>query len=182
MKPYEGLCIECNQDKWIHNSRRICPDCVFRKSHDGKSKSEVNFERQKMRQKEKHKQIYKPKRKPLKSSKNRQKAIEKRKAVLAKDREMYFYWFSNKEQVCEECGQVLPDVFEEDGSIVCIARYSHILTKGAYPEFRYHKLNCNILCPHCHDRWEFGDRETMNIYKPNQDVVQKIRETPNNLI
>ncbi len=51
LKPYKGICKQCEDDKWIQNKKGICPDCVFRNNHGGKSKAEVYTERQRSKQK-----------------------------------------------------------------------------------------------------------------------------------
>ncbi len=50
-KPYKGICIQCDKEKWIQNSKGICPECVFKNNHNGKSKQQVYRERQKGKQK-----------------------------------------------------------------------------------------------------------------------------------
>lgn len=99
---------------------------------------------------------------------------EKRQEVLKKDQETYLKVFSENQDFCEECGHPLPAEFwNEEGNINCIGQYSHILSKKAYPEFRHDHRNFNRLCPSpCHDRWEFRDKENMNIYKKNQETIQ----------
>lgn len=101
---------------------------------------------------------------------------QKRAQTLTKDEETYYVVFYSKPCVCEECGRALPETFyDENGKIVCRGQYSHILSKGAYPEFRHVVINFNRLCPvPCHDRWEFGDRENMKIYKPNQIIISSL--------
>lgn len=81
---------------------------------------------------------------------------------------------------CEECGTKLSDDFkDESGKIIQRFRYSHILSKGAYPEFRHKVENFNILCFKCHEQWEFGDKKAMAIYDSNHKVIEKLFEERN---
>jgi hypothetical protein len=175
---------KCGNHYIINKTYWLCNDCNYIRLYN-KTKFEVSIERQKQKQKKIPLSTHRKSKKPLKSSKNylKQERLEKRRKVLKKDRELYFYWFSTKPCECEECGAGLPDIFEnDDGSIVYIAQYSHILSKGAFPEFRHHKLNGNRLCLFHHNQWEFGDRESMKIFKSNQKIIQEIKQNPLNLI
>lgn len=185
IKPYRGICKQCNKEELIQNSKGIGVDCTYRNSHDGKSAFEVNMERQKQKQKEKIYSISRIVKKPLNSTKNyiKRGVSEKRKKILQKDRDLYLYIFNNTPHVCEETGQMLPGEFEdENGNIIAIWQYSHILTKAAWPEFRHHRLNINRLSLVAHQDWEYGDRESMNIFKSNQERIKKIKENPLDLI
>lgn len=37
--------------------------------------------------------------------------------------------------------------------------FSHIKSKGAYPELRLVKTNIELLCLQCHSLWDFGTKE-----------------------
>ena len=39
--------------------------------------------------------------------------------------------------------------------------FSHIKSKGAYPELRMDKSNIELLCAECHYIYEFGDRSKL---------------------
>ena len=39
--------------------------------------------------------------------------------------------------------------------------FSHIKSKGAYPELRLDKSNIELLCANCHHVYEFGDRSKL---------------------
>lgn len=180
-KPYKEICNKCKQEKWIQNSRGICPDCVYQQNNGGRTKIEVAIERQR----QKVRQLSQKNTNTFKSFKNSLKQInlKRRKEILEKDRKLYLYIFNTKPPICEECYKSLPDIFEdEDGNIIAIWQYSHILPKGAYQEFRHHKLNINRLCINCHNQWDFGNRKSMSIYLPNQEIIVKIKENPLYLI
>lgn len=170
MKQKIGTCIECNKPNRSINSRGLCSMCVYKKNHGGKSQVEVLVEKQRL----------KPRKSFRVNGRIKAEKLERRRIKHQKDRELYLYIFNTRPHKCEECDCDLPDVFEifdatfERDSIVCISQYSHIITKGSRPDLRWHKKNINRLCPKCHDKWEFGDRESMRIYEPNQIIIQEI--------
>ena len=93
-----------------------------------------------------------------------------------KDRDTYLLVFSNNPPYCEECGVRLPNQFEdESGNIIMISQYSHIISKGSDPKFRHDYRNFNRLCFDCHQKWEFGDRQSMNIYENNVNIANMLR-------
>ena len=59
--------------------------------------------------------------------------------------------------ICEECNK---EIKEPKGMNV-----SHIISAGANKALYLEPLNSFILCVPCHNRWEFGDRQAMNIYE-----------------
>jgi hypothetical protein len=185
-KSHKGICIDCNQDKWIVNSKGQCEECRYKQNHGGKTKLEVQIEKEKS----KPKKTYQLKRTSLKRSKNTIKrssikqskeSKEKRDEILKKDRETYLEVFNSTPNECEECRlngihTPLPDQFEdEEGNIIATWQYSHILSKGAFEEFRHNKNNFNRLCREHHDMYEFGDRESMKIYESNQIIIRKLK-------
>ena len=182
-----GICVECGHKSSL-NSRQQCPECTFKANHEGKSKQEVYKERSNERVEStstaKPKEIYVFKRKSLKRSKNASKTNvekeEKKKELIAKDEELYEYIFDTKPPYCEECGARLPDEFrDENGRVIMRSRFSHIMTKGAWKEFRHDKRNMNLLCDQCHHIWEFGDRKSMKIYERNQLIIQELLDERN---
>jgi hypothetical protein len=164
-------CKGCKESFWITNkTRHLCSSCVFKLNHGGKSREEVYKERRSTSNKKKVK-------------KNKRKVPTKILQIIERDERFYEYIFNNSEHKCEECGCNLPDTFRSyEGKVVARFQYSHILTKGAYQKFRWHKLNWNRLCLDDHEKWERGDRKSMKIYKKNISLVQEIKENPNNLV
>jgi len=166
---------KCGNKFVVNRTYNLCNDCNYYRLH-GKTPFEAAQDKERV----KPVKIYHIKRTPLKRSKKAIKSTketkEKRRETLRKDRELYKYIFDTKLPECEECQEPLPDVFEDDeGNIVYIAQYSHILSKGSSPEFRHNKLNINRLCLGCHDKWEFSDKENMKIYKSNQLIIEKMK-------
>ena len=167
IKPYKGTCIDCKDEKWIINAKCQCEECRYKQNHGGKTKFEVELERQN----NKPKKTYQLKRKPLKKAKITIKK-EKRREVLNKDHETYLEVFNSKPNYCEETGEPLPDIFkDDDGNIVMISQYSHILSKSSHPEYRNCVWNFNRLSTTAHQEWEFGERKKMKIYSNNKQIV-----------
>jgi hypothetical protein len=182
-----GICLQCEQQKPI-NSKQICGDCVYSNNHQGKSKQEILVEKRNKRVESIR--AIKPivttisKRKPLKHSKKRikhsDKSKERREEAIRKDEELYEYIFNTKPPFCEECGTRLPDEFrDEEGRVIMRSQYSHIMTKGGFPEFRHDGRNVNRLCFEDHQRWEFSDRKNMRIYESNQIIIQELLDERN---
>lgn len=163
-------------NKFIANrTYNLCLNCNFERLH-GKTCFEAAIEKESV----KPRKIYHLKRSPVRST---EATKEKREEVLRKDRELYLYIFNTKPNECEECRlngifNPLPDIFEdEEGNIVYISQFSHILSKGSSPEFRHNKLNINRLCHTHHDMWEFSEKEKMKIYAGNQVLIEKMRNS-----
>ena len=164
-----GICLNCDKNKPI-NSKGFCPDCQYEKTH-----GITRFEAHKNKERSKVSKIYSLKRKSLKTSYFKQERLEKRRSIIEKDEELYEYIFNTKENKCEECGAWLPDTFrDENNQVIMRFQYSHILTKGSHSLLRHHKKNINRLCGTCHDIWEFGNRESMKIFEPNQTIINKL--------
>ena len=77
---------------------------------------------------------------------------------LKLDEETYKKVYNSSEKrmgfaFCEECGKILSNSFRDSsGKIVNRFQYSHILSKGAFPEYRHNILNFNILCQDHHQQ------------------------------
>jgi hypothetical protein len=169
----KDICRGCGKDKFIVNkTHMLCLDCNHFRLH-----KKTRFETAKEKF---DSSLPKLKIKPLKQRKwvvkSTTKTKEKRQETLCKDRETYFKVFKNKPHNCEECDMPLPEVFEdENGDIVMIAQYSHILGKQAWPEFRHNPENFNRLCMGCHDKWDHGDKRSMKIYEKNGIIIEKLK-------
>lgn len=118
--------------------------------------------------------------KPTKTPKPIKKTSLKRLETLKRDKETYFEVFQSKEPVCEGCGCLLPNVFEANDQIIAIWQYSHILSKGSFPELRHNPKNFNRLCFKCHQIWEFGGeegRKELSCYDKNQEIISELYES-----
>ena len=91
--------------------------------------------------------------------------------------------WDSKVHSCEECGEFLGSEFEdEDDNVIDLFRYSHILTKQAFPMFRHDKRNINLLCKQHHNQWERGDRKKMKIYEKNQETILQLKNESKNYL
>lgn len=57
--------------------------------------------------------------------------------------------WNEREHVCVRCGKRLMEPMR-------VHYFSHIKSKGAYPELRLCKDNIELLCIECHQKYEFG--------------------------
>lgn len=177
-KPYKGTCIQCEKDKWIVNTKGLCDDCRYMNNHGGKTRIQVQIEKEKQKPKKTYtlkKTPLKQSNKPLKRSriKSTEETKEKRKETLRKERELYRYIFDTKPPICEECNKPLPTEFEdENGNIIGIWQYSHVLAKNSFPEYRHEKWNMQRLCLNCHQIWDFGNKKSMKIYPIYKEVIK----------
>lgn len=169
-------CKKCGSTYVVNKTHTLCDDCNYIRIH-GESRISAVIRKELA----KVKTYITPVRKPVKTTKNKVKhtdkliTLDKRKETLKKDRETYKLVFISKPNCCEECGIGLPDFFETlDGSIADISQYSHILSKGAWPQFRHNPENFNRLCPIHHSQWETGDRKSMKIYEGNMKIIDKL--------
>ncbi len=162
MKTVNLNCVKCGS-KWVVNrTYKLCKACNKERLHGSGGV---------LMRKKKNTRGYPTKNK---SSLNRLKMGEKRRVVLSKDKETYLQVFNSKNHSCEECGTPLMDIFEVDGKIVDIFQYSHILSKGAFPEFRNDPRNFNRFCFEHHQQWEFGSRDQMEIFEKNQEIINTL--------
>ena len=81
-----------------------------------------------------------------------------------------------REHVCANCGVHLPSPFIK-------TNFSHFLVKKTYRKIRYLAANIDLLCIACHNKWEFGDRNSMKIYDPERrhKLMEIDRSVPNDL-
>jgi len=103
--------------------------------------------------------------------------LEKARKSILEDEIFYKKIFDASDHKCEECGKSLNTEFRDfEGRIIARWRYSHILPKSIYPEFRHEELNINNLCFECHQEWENGDKQSMMIYLTNQKRIEIMKE------
>jgi len=92
-------------------------------------------------------------------------------AIYILDEQFYEEVFNQSNHICEECGEQLPIEFRDsEGKIIARFRYSHIIAKSIAPELRHDLRNMNDLCFLCHQKWDFGEKTKMKIYKKNQKI------------
>jgi 5-methylcytosine-specific restriction endonuclease McrA len=83
---------------------------------------------------------------------------KKRKATGEK--KMFFEIWEEREHICENCLIHL-------GSEPIVHYFSHIKSKGAYPELRLDKNNIQLLCMDCHYAYDFQGKDKFNKRKRN---------------
>lgn len=166
-------CYKCGSNFITNKTHNLCSWCNHIRLH-----GETPIETQIKKKKERDKVSYQNnKKRPY----FRSGASKKRKETRNKDHEIYRKLFNRSNHVCEECGKPLPTEFEDDdGNLIAIWRYSHILGKKRWGEYRHKIWNFNDLCLDCHQVWDFGDKKNMKIYSKNKDVV--LRETGKELL
>lgn len=168
---YESKPCKCGCYYIENRTYWLCKNCNHIRLH-GISIREAQI----LKQKQKVKVFPQIKNKTLKKSviKKKKGISDKRKEVLKKDEVVYEQVFNSKPHKCEECGDKLPSKFrDENGMVIARFQYSHVLSKGAFPEYRHRVFNFNRLCLNCHQIWEFGSRKEMNIYQKNKQTIIK---------
>ena len=135
---YKAICLECGQEKWINNKKGVCPLCVYKKNHSGKTPQQVQYEKQKG--------------KPEKQYHLKNTSIKYKRKPTG-ERKLFLEIWDERPHVCSNpsCSKFL-------GNEPKVYFFSHIKSKGAYPELRLDKKNIELLCFECHQKWEFGER------------------------
>lgn len=167
-------CKGCGRRKPIVNTKYcLCRECNWSRLHPGEKPKTYELKRTSLPQ---PKEPFKRFQKPIKQH------SKKSASVLKGDEETYYSVYElnfNKnggECRCDECNAPLDPRFRDDsGKIVQRFRFSHILGKQAYPEYRHSIINFNFLCFKCHNKWEFGDKKSMKIYKYNQEIIKQLK-------
>ncbi len=96
------------------------------------------------------------------------------KELFKCDEDFYHYFFEHHPtQTCEEHGHPIHEYSAKN--------VSHILTRGGHPEMRYDLRNANLLCLLSHQEWESEKNLSMNIYKKNRIMMDKLRDEYNEL-
>lgn len=92
------------------------------------------------------------------------------KKKIDQDKKFYEELWSERPHYCEECDKHLGETWAK-------YMFSHILSKGSQPKLRHNKDNINILCLECHQKWEFGDKKSMNIYPGNERMIELLKQS-----
>lgn len=137
-------CIQCGKNRPV-NSKGICQECIFKINHNGKSQQEVYSERQRAKQGSKPKSYSSIKYKPKKATGERDLFLE-----IWEERP---HFCQNPKCPNKNCEQ---GTFLGDEPLVYF--FSHIKSKGAFPELRLVKTNIEILCGDCHHQEDFGTK------------------------
>lgn len=147
----KGICKQCNQEKYIVNSKQLCDDCNQIRLH-GQTRFEASVEKQK----NKGNKIYVLKRKPLKT---RSKTKIKKERKSTGERQVHFEIWEEREHICVNCKCDLDRFVDEETGEPFPMLFSHIRSKGARPDLRLEKDNYDLLCPDCHYCYEHVGKE-----------------------
>lgn len=148
----KGICKQCNQEKYIVNSKQLCDDCNYFRLH-GQTRFETSIEKQK----NKVNKIYVIKRKPLKTRLKTKK--EKKIKKPTGERQIHFEIWNEREHICNNCKCDLDRFVDTDTGKPFPMLFSHIRSKGARPDLRLNKDNFDLLCPDCHFAYEHVGKE-----------------------
>lgn len=143
-------CSACGLNKPIQNKKyNLCSDCVFKKSHGGKSRQEVYNERATERQTtidSRMRALYAPshhKYKPPRQQRPEERVIKQKLSEIKTEIEMEA--IHNDQYFCWGCGISHPGLDK-----------SHILSVGKYKRLELDPDNMNLFCRDCHVNWESG--------------------------
>ena len=129
------LCIKCNKRPIQNKHFKLCSECNFERTHNGKTRFDIYREKNLEKQKKK---VYKPlKRKPIKY---------KRKKTG--ERETFLEIWEERPHKCVKCNEPL-------GDEPLAQFFSHIKPKSTHSELRLVKSNIELLCFKCHYKEEF---------------------------
>jgi len=177
MEQVRDICSGCGLLTLIQNKTHwLCPECVFKKNHGGKTKEEVYRERHEKKQEGKKiivKQpdvIDKPKLvESLKKAFSIKKISNKKAEINKKLHKVYKVIDQSREQICEGCGKPLP------------LSHSHLLSQKNREDLICDEENIRLHCfgnyHSCHDKWERGipsEVATMLDFKENLEYIKTV--------
>ncbi|MFW6273067.1 MAG: hypothetical protein ACOC2U_04750 [bacterium] len=141
-----GVCSNCENERLIVNkTHNLCEECNHIRLH-----GETKFE----------------------TIKNKLNNKKQKSGQIYKDEETYEKVFYSKPCFCENCRKPLPNKFrDENGKIIARYQYSHILGKGAWPQYRNEVWNIMKNCLYCHQEWDFGEKRKMSVYEKCKELI-----------
>lgn len=129
----KGVCKGCGKEREIQNKTKCwCSECVYRRSHGGKSPLEVQIEKQKIKQSQQN-------------NTTKKKSTFSRVIKVTGEREMFLEIWEEREHFCTN-----PDCRKFLGHEPKTYFFSHIKPKSTHPELRLEKSNIRLLCFDCH--------------------------------
>lgn len=156
----------------MNKKYNLCGDCVFEKSHDGKTRAQVYSERAAAKQAEVHdrmSKLYAPSRhkyipnhqKPIKQQTKKEKEVKSKLSEIKTAIDMDEV--QNGTYYCKGCGH----------SKVGLDK-SHILAVGQRKDLELDKNNMRLHCRNCHMDWESNDIVRMVRLQCFEDDLQYI--------
>ncbi|MEK6881517.1 MAG: hypothetical protein AABY22_17980 [Nanoarchaeota archaeon] len=165
-------CSRCEKDKHIQNkNRKLCGDCVYELSHDGKSRLEVAKEKQKNKPKKAF--VFKPKKIVFKKI----KATSKQNKINSDYSETIRKIYDERELICTGCGN-------HQGGEIKLSN-SHIISRKqcqqiGRPDLIADERNITYHCldfgnhKGCHLKWETAQKVTLLDYEKNMLYIKSI--------
>lgn len=106
------------------------------------------------------------------------KFSEKMKVMHEKDALFYEEIWNERPHYCVNCKSFLGHTFKlEDGKLINLFRYAHIIPKSIYPFLRHYKGNLMLLCLRCHTKFDNSPKEViekMSCY--DAKYIQELKE------
>lgn len=173
-----NICKGCGILTHIQNKFHVlCGDCVFKKTHGGKSKNEVYKERHDKREKDKQP---KPQQRDQVDKKSLVETLKKTFSIkkvsnkkAQRDREMHATYKvidSTRDPICEGCSR---------GDFPL--SHSHILSQATRPDLAAEEDNIRLHCfgnyHSCHEKWERGVPDEvvhMDDFKENIAYIEMV--------
>ena len=145
----KGICSGCGDEKYIQNkTKNLCADCIYKRSHEGKTQIEVQYEKTKQklsngngfgsRSGQCGGNNFQSSKRPIKNNSSK-------KIRITGEREMFLEIWEERAHYCTnpKCRVFL-------GNEPKTVFFSHIKAKSVYPELRLEKTNIRLLCFSCH--------------------------------
>jgi len=165
----KGICDGCGEEKYIQNkTKNLCSDCVYKRSHSGKSQIEVQYEKNKQKiyyngsgsgsrtkfecessSEERGSRVsdfgIDSRSRDKGNSYNSKNSFRRKSLKPTGERDMFLEIWQERAHYCTN-----PDCRIFLGNEPKVHFFSHIKPKSVYPELRLQKTNIRLLCFDCH--------------------------------
>lgn len=144
-----GICSGCGRETYIQNkTKNLCSTCIYKRSHEGKTQIEVQYEKSKQKLNNGNGFGFRPGQcsgNDFQSSKRPTKSNWNKKVKVTGEREMFLEIWEERPHYCTN-----PDCRTFLGNEPKTVFFSHIKPKSVYSELRLEKSNVRLLCFSCH--------------------------------
>lgn len=105
------------------------------------------------------------------------KFSKKMQEMHLKDKEFYRKIWVSRPHYCKNCGIYLGKDFEDQqGYVLNIYRYAHIIPKSTFPYLRHYEGNIILLCFNCHSKFDNSPKEIYTKMKCyNEKKIQNLK-------